>query len=381
MIYIFLSIVLCAQPLTAAEKQHVPLIATHGELPHAWYSEQKQLWQQETERAPTSAEAWRNYYMASEYSQRRASKDEDALDAILAAMQHRVADSYEYAQLRFRNTSWSDIDEKTARAELAYQRCQTCGEIVQDLAFLYEITGQAERAQPLWTTLYQTQYLASGLLDYNYNMLMSTAPAALLLTNGDNDTYPALLLQSLHAVRTDVLVLNLYLVEHQRAQQQSLLKNEEIEVDLSALPRGDSAAFAAALVGALATKAPQRPVYFALSTSAAYKEQLNEYLYIEGLAARYSTKGVDHLGYLSDHIENQFRLDSLTQNWYAESHPSTHSVVERLNSNYAFPFILLAEHYDARGEKTRAERWRERAFDVARIDPYLLEKLQQRTEN
>ena len=381
MIYIFLSLVLCAQPLTAAEKQQVPLIATHGELPHAWYSEQKQLWQQETERAPTSAEAWRNYYMASEYSQRRASKDEDALDAILAAMQHRVADSYEYAQLRFRNTSWSDIDEKTARAELAYQRCQTCGEIVQDLAFLYEITGQAERAQPLWTTLYQTQYLASGLLDYNYNMLMSTAPAALLLTNGDNDTYPALLLQSLHAVRTDVLVLNLYLVEHQRAQQQSLLKNEEIEVDLSALPRGDSAAFAAALVGALATKAPQRPVYFALSTSAAYKEQLNEYLYIEGLAARYSTKGVDHLAYLSDHIENQFRLDSLTQNWYAESHPSTHSVVERLNSNYAFPFILLAEHYDARGEKTRAERWRERAFDVARIDPYLLEKLQQRTEN
>lgn len=381
MLCLFLSVALYALPVAAAEKQHVPLIATHGELPHAWYSEQAQLWQQETIRTPTDAEAWRNYYMASEYSQRHTGTDERVLETILHAMQRHVPKSYELAWLYARRTPWSDIDAKIERTENAYQRCQTCGESVQDLAFIYEITGQSERAQPLWATLYQNQYLAPGLLDYNYNMLMSTAPAAILLTNGDNDTYPALLLQSLHSVRSDVLVLNLYLVEHQRPQLQSLLKKQGIEVDLNVLPRDNSAAFAAALARSLTVAAPQRPLYFALSTAASYKEQLNEYLYIEGLAARYSTKGVDHLGYLSAHIEKEFRLDSLTQNWYAESHPSTNSVVKRLNSNYAFPFILLAEHYETRGEQSRAERWKERALNAARADTYLLEKMQQRTEN
>lgn len=39
-------------------------------------------------------------------------------------------------------------------------------------------------------------------MDYNYSMLMSTAPDAPLLTDGDNDTYPALLLQSLRGENT-----------------------------------------------------------------------------------------------------------------------------------------------------------------------------------
>jgi len=57
-----------------------------------------------------------------------------------------------------------------------------------------------ERARSLWATLDQSRHLAPGLLDYNFNMLMSIAPDAILLTNGDNDTYPALLLQRTRAL-------------------------------------------------------------------------------------------------------------------------------------------------------------------------------------
>ncbi|MGB3340244.1 MAG: hypothetical protein WBB37_02040 [bacterium] len=46
------------------------------------------------------------------------------------------------------------------------------------------------------------------LLEYNENMLISAPPNAILLTNGDNDTYPAWYLQERRGIRQDVLVVN-----------------------------------------------------------------------------------------------------------------------------------------------------------------------------
>ena len=56
-------------------------------------------------------------------------------------------------------------------------------------------------------------------------------------------------------------------------------------------------------------------------------------------------------------------------------------MVKRLNTNYAYAFILLAEHYERSGEDTRARHWRTRALYIAQPDPYLLKKLKSRTDN
>ena len=62
-------------------------------------------------------------------------------------------------------------------------------------------------------------------------------------------------------------------------------------------------------------------------------------------------------------------------------HPSTGPVVNRLNTNYTFPFMLLAKHYLQSGEKNRGDRWPERTMDIARPYPYLMKELKNRAIN
>jgi hypothetical protein len=83
-------------------------------------------------------------------------------------------------------------------------------------AAAWGVLGLLFAAAPLWMG-YQNfddhdrseRYVAP---DYAWNLLQSTAPNAILFTNGDNDTFPLWYLQEVEGVRTDVRIVCLSLL-------------------------------------------------------------------------------------------------------------------------------------------------------------------------
>ncbi|MDZ7660198.1 protein O-mannosyl-transferase family [Fodinibius sp.] len=80
----------------------------------------------------------------------------------------------------------------------------------------YAILGILFIAAPVWMGMENfhdhdrgERYVAP---DYAYNLLNSTAPNAILFTNGDNDTFPLWYLQEVEGIRTDVRIVCLSLL-------------------------------------------------------------------------------------------------------------------------------------------------------------------------
>lgn len=328
-----------------------------------WYQQQAALWKTETGKNPQIASAWFNYYLAAEYSfwGNSEAQDEKAsqLKQILAEMEKNIPDSFEYYLLKNR----FDHDDFAA-LEKAYQKQPSNPYTYYDFILKYELEGNAEKFREFNRKLYESQDMVSGLLNYNYNMLMSTEPNAILFTNGDNDTYPCWVLQQARGIRSDVTVLNAHLLRNPEYLKRKL-SERNIRLNPESIPKGDSPAFVADLCKTIAAQHPEIPLYFAVTVYEKTIETLTDHLFLEGLANRYSPQRYDNVAKVMENVEHKFRLDYLRLDWYSEDHPSTVPVVSALNQNYISSMAMLYEYYTGKRQMKRAEYWKNFAFDIA----------------
>ncbi len=176
------------------------------------------------------------------------------------------------------------------------------------------------------------------VLDFCHNLLVSTAPDAILLTNGDNDTYPALALQAAYQLRTDVAIVNLSMLNlpaYAASVWQQTFGDDGpfTTAEISSMHRHyerRSAAdrqvrFSDRVVSALLDRVRDgrwtRPVYFALTVSSGNLEPCKQTREIEGIAWRVGreletetrTSGSRiNLAHTVRVFQNDFRLDSAT---------------------------------------------------------------------
>jgi tetratricopeptide (TPR) repeat protein len=137
--------------------------------------------------------------------------------------------------------------------------------------------------------------------DYAYNMLTPLAPNALVLTNGDNDTFPLWYIQEVEHVRKDVRVMNLSLLNtpwyiKQLRDQEPKVPFSYTDAQLDALqPYQDDKGKVIwvkdqAIADMMKLNQWKRPVYVAVTVP----EQLGyeKHLTLEGLVFRVSPKEV-----------------------------------------------------------------------------------------
>lgn len=339
----------------------------------AWYQEQAKLWKKEIDKNPKNAGAWYNYYNANRYSHFEETKGperEARLQSIIDEMGKVIPGTYEFYLLKF----WNQYDLKNLDLiEKAYQLQPNRPDTYYPFISHYETTGETEQFKAFCRKLYQSQDIAPWLLNYNYNVLMSTAENAILFTNGDNDTYPAWLLQEVQNIRPDVTIINISL-STQEGYLDRKLARRGIKIDAQELKKSainpatkefQIETYVQAVSQHLTENYPEIPVYFALTVYEKFIAKFKQDLYIVGLAYQYARTRIDNLALLKKNLEKNFRIDYLSFDWYQEAHLEK-GLLPRMHLNYAVIMAMLAEHLKLSGEPVAAQKWKNLAIDLAR---------------
>ena len=327
-----------------------------------WYKNQEKLWKTETIKDPQNEEAWRNYYFAARYASMGTNADERKkfLRSIVDEIGERIPGSYLYPYLQYYNGNY-----KIEHLEKAYSLKPDFADLYPDFILYNEVRGNESEKRKFCEKLYQSKEIISSLYDYNFNMLNSTEKNSLLFTNGDNDSYPAWILQEVKGIRKDVTILNVHTVFVLRDYLKMKLDERGLEIDLDSLDKENISVFLKQLIVSIKDKYPEIPVHIAPTVYEDYLKEISDKLFITGLDYRYSEEPVNNVALIKKNLEQNLRLDYLEYDWYNEDHFSQ-PLMDKYNMNYIPAFIELAKMYYSNDELETAKYWQDKALLLAK---------------
>lgn len=324
-----------------------------------WYNIQRDLWKKEVETNPKNANAWYNYYRVTKnlvncdtMDKRPRHERWNDLKAIVETMEKHIPETYEYNYCKFsiEGNNFDFLPYLLKADELSNGRT-----IHTDYMINWgEIERNIERRDKYCHQWFESGNVSPGLMYYNYNVMIGVKPNAIILTAGDNDTYPAWILQA-KGVRKDVLVLNFSLmrIDAYRAKIFKQLGIETWDFDLKAYEKDSNHKvknkFEEELLRHLIKNKYKYPVYLALTAfdAKSYNNSIADKLYLTGLTYEYSEKPIDNIAIMKRNFEQNFALDYIEKPFYQDiSAP----IVKSLHANYIVPMIKLYEHYKLSGE-------------------------------
>lgn len=340
-----------------------------------WYQNQEKLWKTEISKNPHNEDAWYNYYFANRYASLEMDEFEriKLLNSIVDEIGKAIPDSYLYPYLKYYNG-----ERKIEHLEKAYQLNPDCTDVYWDFIQYSELNGMKPQKKKFCEKLYLSKNIISSLYDYNFNMLNSTEKNSILFTNGDNDNYPAWVLQETKGVRQDVTILNVHTVFVLRNYLKMKLKERELDIDVAILSKEDIATFLKELISSIKNIYPEIPIHIAPTVYYEYKKEVNDKLITTGLSYTYSEEQIDNAALIKKNLEQNLRLDYLEYDWYNEQHISQ-SMMDRYNLNYIPAFMEFAKMHYSNGEFESAKFWKNKAIFLAKKanDEDLIKKIEE----
>jgi hypothetical protein len=312
----------------------------------SYYAKQNANWESTLSFQKSDANAWANYYKSNRYgyysseSKELSTSEQGTLDDIVEEMEKNVPETYEYHYISYLNGNYDPSEVN--HLQRAYELRPSSVELYDDFVAHYEIVNNKLKKTEFCQKLNSSNDIHKDVMNYNYNVLMSLDPNAILITNGKNDTYPIWMWQEVKNVRKDVTVLNLDLLQVDEYRTRKL---KELNLSSGQAIENNQTAF----LKDLASRNQGKLIYLALTVSPKVVRTLQTNLYVTGLAFKYSAGAMDNIPVLQKNWEKNFKAEYLNSG-------ASSSNVRRLNSNYIMPLLILNNFYSATGEKAKAEK-------------------------
>jgi hypothetical protein len=314
------------------------------------YRELARQWEAYTAENPADARAWVQYGQALRYSGRQ----EEALAAYARAFAADSADAMAVAAF---------VSSQISRAQDAYTVAVQHQRLVRaaaldpeypDTYYTLWLTsmrgGDEARARECLRRMVALGDMPRALVDYGYNMLIGAPADAIVITNGDNDTYPPLAVQALRGLRPDVAIVNLSLLNTEWYIRRLRDRGLPIPFDDAAVAglRGtrENLVLVRAMHDQLAARGWPRPICYSVTVPESSR-RLPGGLVAEGLllrvvpgAAAPAAKPEVDLGRTRELFDTAYRTESLTDplaDWERESS------VARMGLNYVPLLEALSE--------------------------------------
>ena len=334
-----------------AEKQTVVGIAEEfHELP--WYEEQARLWKIEIDQNPKNEEAWMNYYQAKRAILHKNGgnphgKSSPAMQ-VVNEMEEHIPQTFTFNYCKGnqlgKDEGWGAYNIK------AHEINPEDARVYDNLVVYYEMQGDLAKRKAINEKWKAKKTYSPGLLSFGYNVLVSLEEKAVVLTTGDNDTYPLWMLQDADGIRKDVIVANTYMIKDE-SYRNLLFKRMGVNVTLAeqkALKmdgksdQKDLEYFVRSFVKTVHAKGI--PIYAAATTQAQNDEVLKKNFYNVGLVSKYSEGSFDQYAFLQRNLMNRYVWDYLKHDFFNESIPV---LVSFANDNYVPGLLVLRDHFRA----------------------------------
>lgn len=320
-----------------------------------WYQEQLALWEEEVKNDPKNAEAWLNVYTATRMVKLTGGpKTQKDMDAIVEKVNTNIPGTFESNFMTYSNEyriySEGYREKNMSKYVMEAYRLGPDRIEIFDLIVMYYMLKEDEReTKRMCEQWLASGHISEGIFATNYNFLVSCEKNAILFTAGDNDTFPAWVLQYAKNIRTDVTVLNMSLLCRKDWMDMWFkklgipeYKPEKENMDYNASSQA---------ICAHITKYTKRPVYYVNGIDFG-DNNIKDSLYSVGIVNKYSTERFDNIAVLRKNVERNYLKDYILVNF---ENDISESVVNDFNSNYLVPFLTLYFHYRDSGDTSNLE--------------------------
>lgn len=340
--------------------------------PHSFFVTQAKLWWEVTQKDKKNENAWYNYFKANRYAKMtykqkdtgiaynskewlKESKYLMSADEIKKLISKNIPNTFIYFLVM--ESDCNNNKKKLEYLQKAYKLQPNNPVIYDEMVVAYEIDGNIIKRKEINNLWHKTNSISSGLLNYNFNVLMSMKQNSVILTFGDNDTYPIWMLQDALGIREDITLLNLslMLIPEYRNRKFKELNIKQVPSTTVFNKYEEVAEYI------LINKPKDLPMYIATTSWTSFSK-FEDNLYLEGLVLEYSEENLDNIAILSNNFENNYALDYIMHKF---DYDMSTSIINRFNINYLPGIIKLYRHYTLSGEKEKALKYKELGLFIA----------------